>query len=250
MKLSVITINLNNANGLKKTIQSFADQNFSDAEMIVIDGGSSDGSKEVIEAHKNHIAQWVSEKDGGIYHAQNKGLGLAKGEYCLFLNSGDYFATTDVLTNIFSGNYPEDLLYGNMIIQRKDGSSYPGKMPEDLSFHHMIADTLWHPVTFIRKSLFEAFGKYDETLKMVADYDFFLKVLIVHNVSRRYFDFPISVFNLDGFSSNPDNRKLQQEERTAVQLRYFPPAVIESAKKLNALLGSKWYRLLQLLKFV
>ncbi len=250
MKLSVITINLNDAAGLEKTIKSFSGQDFSDAELIVIDGGSSDDSTKVIREMQDRISYWVSEKDGGIYHAQNKGLKQAKGEYCLFLNSGDYFASDDVLKRVFNSGYTDDILYGDMMILRKNGIMSSGTMPADISFHHMIADTLWHPVSFIKKSLFDKFGMYDESIKMVADYDFFLKVLVVHNVSRRHLGFPIAVFNLEGFSSDPRNRKLQLEERRTVQLRYFPGAVIDSAEKLNKILSSKWYRMLHLLKIV
>ncbi len=248
MKLSIITINFNDKVGLERTIKSVSEQTWTDFEFIVVDGGSEDGSIEVIQKFQSAVTSWVSEKDHGIYHAQNKGLGKAIGEYCLFLNSGDYFASPDVLSKVFTLGLNEDIIYGNMMIVRKDGSVYEGKMPDRITFHHMIADTLWHPVSFIRRSLFEKFGIYDESLKMVADYDFFLKTAIVHGVSMKHVNFPIAVFNLDGFSSDPVNRKFQEEERRIVQLRYFSRKTIDTAIQLNRILNSRVYRILHYLK--
>jgi glycosyltransferase involved in cell wall biosynthesis len=250
MKLSVITVNLNDEHGLEKTVRSFEEQKFDGAELIVIDGGSTDGSRRVMDQYKHVITLALSENDNGIYNAQNKGIQRSKGEYCLFLNAGDYFAGADVLRKVFNSGYIEEILYGDMIIRRRDGSQYDGKMPDNITFHHMITDTLWHPVSFIKKSLFEKYGLYDESLKMVADYDFFLKVLIVHNISRKHLPFPVAVFNLDGFSSDPANRDLQMEERRMVQRRYFPESVIDTAKELNRIRATRLFRLLRYFKFV
>ena len=94
MKLSIITVNLNNLEGLKKTYESVVSQTFTDYEWLVIDGGSTDGSREFIEQHQDKFAYWCSEPDKGIYNAMNKGIVRAKGEYLNFMNSGDYFALT------------------------------------------------------------------------------------------------------------------------------------------------------------
>ena len=90
MKLSIITINYNNCSGLEKTIQSVIKQSFTDYEWIVVDGGSTDGSKELLEKYQNHFAFWVSEPDNGIYHAMNKEMQKATGDFCLYINSDDY----------------------------------------------------------------------------------------------------------------------------------------------------------------
>ena len=114
MKLSIITINLNNKNGLSETISSVIAQTFTDYEYIIIDGQSTDGSLEVIKQNANHINQWISENDHGIYNAMNKGLNLAKGEYCLFLNSGDSLYDSDVLQVLFSQSFTEDIISGGI----------------------------------------------------------------------------------------------------------------------------------------
>ena len=102
MKLSIITINYNNKNGLQKTIDSVISQTFKDFEWIIIDGGSTDGSKELIEKYSQHITYWVSEPDKGIYNAMNKGIKVAKGEYLFFLNSGDYLVQPNTINQIFT----------------------------------------------------------------------------------------------------------------------------------------------------
>ena len=100
-KLSIITVNLNNKAGLQKTIESVFSQTFTDYEYLVIDGGSEDGSKELIKKYENKFVYWVSEKDKGIFNAMNKGILKASGEYLLFLNSGDYFYDSAVLDDVF-----------------------------------------------------------------------------------------------------------------------------------------------------
>jgi len=241
MKLSVITICLNDLEGLKRTVNSVVAQSFNDFEYIVIDGGSTDGTIDFLKKQETKIAKFVSEKDDGIYNAMNKGIALANGEYCLFLNSGDYLVNDDVLMSVFLQNKSEDILYGNMIIESENGSRRHGKMPKELSFVHMIGDTLWHPVSFISKSLFDKYGMYDESLKMVSDYDFFLKVICLHKVSTAYLNFPIAVFNLKGFSSLPENRRILEMERNIVQKRYFlEDQLLRAYKKIefnNSLLG-------------
>ncbi len=249
-KLSIISICFNNREGLQRTLESVFRQTFRDFELIVIDGGSTDGSAEFIRENKDKISFWVSEKDNGIYNAQNKGLDKATGEYCLFLNSGDYLVDEKVFENVFRNNPSDDIVYGNMIIRKPGGEERHGKMPTELSFHHMIADTLWHPVSFIRRELFKTIGKYDETLKMVADYDFFLKAIIVHEVKTKHCGITVAVFTLDGFSSDPKNLSIRNEERKLVQSRYFSKKVIESAKSLNIILQSPLYRLARFLKLV
>jgi glycosyltransferase involved in cell wall biosynthesis len=228
MKLSVITICFNDFNGLMKTVPSVLSQTFGDFEYIIVDGLSTDGSLEFLKSQKG-ISRIISEKDSGIYNAMNKGICNAKGEYLLFLNSGDYLVDDNVLKNVFSTQFKEDILYGNMLIE-KDGKKRLGKMPVKLSFRHMIEDTLWHPVSFIRKTLFDSIGYYDESMQIVSDYDFFLKAICVKKVSYRRLDVAISVFNLDGSSSLPENRKKLVAERKLVQEKYFSPEQLKKAR--------------------
>ncbi len=227
MRLSIITINYNNKPGLEKTIASVINQSFTDFEYIVIDGGSTDGSAEVLQNFKDKITYYVSEKDAGIFNAQNKGLAKATGEYCLFLNSGDYLADQNVLKNVLNKNFTADIAYGNMYIAHPNGKKEKGYMPAKITFFQMMNDTLWHPVSFIKRALFTKYGNYNETFKIASDYDFFFKVLLTKNASTFYLDEFISVFSLDGASSSPDNSAKLLTERRNIQLQYFHLSVIE-----------------------
>jgi glycosyltransferase involved in cell wall biosynthesis len=237
--LSIITINYNNENGLLKTIESVINQKFKDFEYIIIDGGSSDNSKSIIESYQSKIAYWVSEKDNGIYNAQNKGILNSKGEYCLFLNSGDYLCNVDVLKKIFNKESIADIIYGNMQIDYGNGKILSGKMPSKLTFKQMYLDTLWHPVSFIKRSLFLTYGFYDEKYKIVADYDFFFKVIVMKSVCTQYIDIDISVFNMEGVSSLVINKEKEQLERKMVVQSYLPSLVIDYAEELKLVNLSK-----------
>ena len=104
MKLSIITINFNNHDGLQKTINSVIAQTWKDFEWIIIDGGSTDGSKNLIEQYDKYITYWISESDKGIYNAMNKGIKIARGDYLQFLNSGDYFYNEKVIEKFCNRN--------------------------------------------------------------------------------------------------------------------------------------------------
>ena len=117
-QISIITINYNNASGLEKTIRSVVEQTYNEYEYIIIDGASSDKSKEVIQEYQRYIDFWCSEKDSGIYNAMNKGIQKASGEYLLFLNSGDVLNNSAVLADIHGFLSGEDFVYGDLVFVR------------------------------------------------------------------------------------------------------------------------------------
>lgn len=225
-ELSVITINFNDAAGLERTIGSLGIQTYRDFELIVIDGGSTDGSVDVIKKNEGLIRYWVSEKDKGIYNAQNKGIAQTKGNYCLFLNSGDSLINEHVLQKVFANKPSADIVYGDMQIDWGNGKITHGKMPDTITKEHMILDTLWHPVSFIKRTLFEKYGTYNEEYKMVADYDFFFKTIIANNVSTQHVNLEISLYNVNGFSSKPEFKAIEKEERARVQRSYLKDSLV------------------------
>lgn len=227
--LSIITINRNNANGLDKTIQSVINQSYEDFEYIVIDGNSTDHSIDIIKKYNSNINYWVSETDKGIYNAMNKGIAKTNGNYVLFLNSGDYLVNNDVLKSVFEKQQTADIIYGNMQIDWGNGKITSGKMPDKITFKQMYIDTLWHPVSFIKKTLFDKYGLYNETYKVVADYDFFFKVIIINNVTTYHINVDIAMYNLNGLSSLPENKALEQAERRKVIESYLPQSIIDFA---------------------
>lgn len=220
MQLSIITINLNNSNGLHKTIGSVISQTFNNFEFLVIDGGSSDNSVDVIHQYSDKISYWISEPDSGIYNAMNKGIRQAKGDYYFFLNSGDYFVNNLVLEKVFSQECNTDVIFGNILVwfdNKFVGKSF-GK--EKLSFLDIYASLIKHQATFIRRDLFDEFGLYNEELKIVADWEFFLKTVGLGGVSYKYLDLDISCFDNNGLSNN--SGPLTANERKTVIATYLP----------------------------
>lgn len=222
-KFSIITINYNNAEGLKKTMDSVFNQTFHDFEYIVIDGGSNDGSKALIENNSSRITQWVSEKDTGIYNAQNKGAKLAKGDYCLFLNSGDYFADNDVLKTVSESGMTEDFIYGDLLLENEAGEVTKGISPDKLGVYHFMISTLWHPCTFIKRDVFLKYGYYKENYKITGDYEFFIRTILKNKLKYKHVNRFVSVFNTGGIGSTDTNRQLQEKEREQSWLENYSP---------------------------
>ena len=223
MNVSIITINYNNASGLKKTIESVVAQSYTNFEYIVIDGGSNDGSRDLIKQHAERIRYWVSENDGGIYNAQNKGINVAAGKYLLFLNSGDYLVDDSVLSKACDLINDEDIVYGDLsLIDNKNNSvlkTYPSLLTFDYFYLHN--ESLPHPSAFIKKSLFKKVGLYNEAFKIVSDWEFWLKAIFLYQATYKKIPVPISVFSLDGVSSTKKNIDLARKEKEEVYTKFF-----------------------------
>jgi glycosyltransferase involved in cell wall biosynthesis len=232
-KISIITINYNNVEGLKRTVKSVVSQKWKEFEYIVIDGGSTDGSTAYIESQSEHVDCWVSEPDQGIYNAMNKGILKATGEYLLFLNSGDHLISEKILEQNFKFITVQDIIYFNLNVI--DGSNtFLKKYPDQLSFSYFTKDTLPHPATFIRASLFRRIGMYDESFKIVSDWKFFIESICKFNCSYIRIDETLTTFYLDGLSSDPQNKVLIFEEKQRVLKSQFR-AFIEDNQELVSL---------------
>jgi len=244
MKLSIITINYNNANGLKKTMESVLAQTSQEFEYIVVDGGSTDGSKEVIMHFAHHLTispshhlLWLSEPDAGIYNAMNKGIRMAKGEYVQFLNSGDYLVANDVTARMLNflnrrnqelktNNEKEiSIVYGNMLKVLKDGSVFYNKEIPNVSMLTFFRGTINHSSAYIQKKLFDQYGLYDESLKIVADWKFYLITVGLHNEKLEYADIDMTYFDTSGISNT--NSVQDRDERRIVLEALLPPLVLK-----------------------
>lgn len=221
MKLSIITVNLNNKDGLQKTIDSVVSQTFKDFEWIVIDGGSTDGSKELLEQYADHFAYWVSEPDKGIYNAMNKGIKVAKGEYLQFLNSGDWLCDKITLEQCFSHGFTADVVYGDLFFY-KNGEISESVYPENVSLKFFYQRSLGHPASFIRRELLMG-NPYEETYRIVSDWLFFLKQAL-NNKSFEHINEFVVYFDLNGLSST--NGDLLINERSELIKEYFPQMLI------------------------
>lgn len=223
MKLSIVTINYNNKEGLRKTIESVVGQTYSNIEYIVIDGGSTDGSTDVIRMYEDAISYWVSEPDKGIYNAMNKGEAKATGDYVLFLNSGDYLVSPtiiDEIRNDFFSN--EDIIFGLL-------KTYPSCRIGYTDIHLPLTmqdfferSPIPHPASFIKRDLFVDI-KYDETLKIVSDWKFFLQMVVFKGCTCKKLEKVITVFEDEGISSS--NIEACNDERTNVLKNLLPIAI-------------------------
>lgn len=222
IKLSIITINYNNLLGLKKTVESVVNQTCKEFEYIVVDGGSTDGSAEYIESKSEQLNYWVSEPDQGVYYAMNKGVEKAKGEYLLFLNSGDVFYNDNVLLETKKSLHLDmDILYGDLWIVGEQGIGFRNRFPDYVDFPFLKKTSLGHPSTFIKKELFYTYGLYRTDLKIISDWAFFVNVLCRHKVSHCKIDHIIATFYEGGLSTSTVYHQQHIDERKKVLLEMF-----------------------------
>lgn len=256
IEVSIITVNLNNAAGLKKTVESVMNQVFRNFEYIVVDGASTDGSIEAIKEYTSRIDHLVSEPDQGIYHAMNKGIGMANGRYCLFLNSGDWLADDQVLSNVFEKEQDADIISGDTAYYdpAKQTVKWLIPSPDDLTANTFFNGTLPHQSTFIKRELFLKYGLYSEELIIASDWLFFVETFLERNATYSHYTGLVSYFNLDGFSYRNENKNLPKEEQLAV-LRTKYPRFIADYNRLKQLheenigwTGSREFRVYQFLK--
>lgn len=233
MRLSIITINRNNAAGLEKTMRSVAAQTFKEFEYIVIDGASTDGSVEVIKKLEPEFAQlkWVSEPDTGIYNAMNKGIRMASGDYIQILNSADCLVIPDVtecmLAALEKADYPS-ILYGNMVKCFPDGrrtvdKSFAGR---EITMLDMFTGTLNHDPAYIRRDLFDKYGYYDENLKIVSDWKWYVQAIIHGSEKPQYVDMDVTLFDMTGISEDEKSKAMIREERSKVLEALVPSAFL------------------------
>lgn len=208
--ITIVTINLNNKNGLRKTIESVISQTYFDKiEYIIIDGGSTDGSVDVIKEYEDKISYWVSEPDKGIFNAMNKGIDVSTGEYSLYLNSGDYLYANDVIEKIMD-KLDKDIVYGNENKLKQGRTAILSKYPDKLTEFFFKTTALPHQSTFIKTELLKK-NKYSEEWKLLGDWLWFRERIMVDGVSYKHLPIVISNYGLDGVSTR--QRKIHEQEK-------------------------------------
>lgn len=266
MKLSIITINRNNAPGLRKTIESVFAQTYKDFEYIVIDGASTDDSVDIIKDYSRRFEigdlrlenfKWISEPDTGIYNAMNKGIEIAsglrvvnafnrselvedknkgivraKGEYCLFLNSGDFLIAPDVIERVMCQCNGADILCARCNVSDSGKVVWTSNPPEQITFGTLYTIGLAHQSTFIKRTLFETCGLYREDFKYNSDIAFWYKAIIDHHATTQRIDVITTDYNLDGISSkeNSDPQFLAEHAEILAPYAMFVPDY-EAVKK-------------------
>lgn len=229
IRYSIITVNRNNADGLKKTIKSVICQTCTDYEYVIIDGGSTDGSVDVIREFEDRITYWISENDKGIYNAMNKGISVSTGDYLLFLNSGDVFYNDHVLELVNQTHTNSDLLIGRESLGGAKPSTFS---PQEITMMSLFKKPLPHQATFISKKLFEN-CLYDENYSIVADWKFWIQKLIIENCTYEYLNVIVDIFDTNGVSLNSNGRGEKECERMFKELLY--PRCINDYRKYNHL---------------
>lgn len=234
MKVSIITITYNDLEGLKRTYRSIRRQTFRDYEWIVVDGGSTDGTKEFLEKHEEELAWWCSEKDKGVYNAQNKGTQHAKGEYSIYMNSGDSFYADDVLEKVFEKDVANaDIVYGNWMLVFEDGKTRLGRAPEAADLAYFFEDNMCHQSMLIRTEAVRN-RPYDESFRIYADWEEWLALLMQGKKFEKT-DITICNFMVGGISTGDNaSEKLKQERKAEIkriQERYYSELWRESMSR-------------------
>lgn len=232
MKLSIITINYNNKAGLEKTIESVMSQTWRDFEWIIIDGGSTDGSKEVIEElAKNpnaNISYWCSEPDKGVYNALNKGIVQCQGDYVSCMNAGDCYYDNETLENVFTRNYTSDVIYGDCLLVN-DKECTLKSYRNGIDMYYFYKDNICHQATFVKLSLMQT-HQFNEEYKIAADYALWLQ-LISENRSFEYVNMTICRYDVTGISSQSSNYKQHKQERDIIQKALVPKLTLDYLEK-------------------
>jgi glycosyltransferase involved in cell wall biosynthesis len=294
MRLSVITVNLNNASGLKKTIESVVNQSFRDFEHIIIDGGSTDDSVEVIHSYTSippgiytplpdlpvithdvliddeaterlrdletkqpksqnteywlpntvhcsmpyapcpkPVVYWISEPDSGIYAAMNKGIKLASGEYVFFLNSGDTFVNSSIVKQLIDCKPSADVVIGKINFISCEGETMNNfeLKEKNITLFSLYMYGIPHQASLIRRQLFFEYGFYDESLKFVSDWKFFVQILIIHD--RSYEIISTTMVNYDNYGVSTLNMGKLIEERNTEFSKLFPARICADYKKIG-----------------
>jgi glycosyltransferase involved in cell wall biosynthesis len=224
MKITVITINYNNKAGLEKTLISVYKQTNKDFEYIVIDGDSSDGCKKIIEDHQNEIAYWVSEKDNGIYHAMNKGIKEATGDFLIFMNSGDVFYNETIIDSLVNQlNSTDEIVYGDVLLRNeKNNTDRIQTHPEKLNFSYFYNQTICQQACVIKRSLFDSIFYFNENYRISSDWEFLIYAIYIEKVRIRKINMLISIFDTSGVSGDSDFQKIATKEREQTINKHFP----------------------------
>ncbi|MDD4869629.1 MAG: glycosyltransferase family 2 protein [Kiritimatiellae bacterium] len=221
-RLSIITVCRNETARIRKTAESVVGQTCTDFEWIVIDGGSTDGTMEILNEYRNRMAHIISEPDSGVYYAMNKGARLARGEWLLFLNGGDLLAGVDVLEGILPllGERGEDVLVGECLCTWPDGRQ-PRRMSHGakLDLHHFYRTTINHQSAFIGRQVFDRFGPYDVSFRLSSDYDFFARA-VLGGVMFRCVPQLVVEYDMTGMTARLKGEKDMMIELRRIRKRY------------------------------
>jgi glycosyltransferase involved in cell wall biosynthesis len=206
-KISIVTVCFNSAVTIRDTIDSVLSQDYVDIEYIIIDGGSTDGTMQIISAYTSRIAKIISEPDKGIYDAMNKGIALATGEMIGILNSDDFYASSDVVSSIVNTYVQSraDIVFGDLIYVASEDTTKVVREYNASDFRPWMLRFGWmppHTATFIKRSIYEDFGMYAMGYKTAADYELFVRILLLKKINYFYIKKTIVLMRMGGATSS------------------------------------------------
>ena len=226
MKISIITVCKNAEKTIETTIRSVIHQTYQDIEYIIVDGNSKDNTLAIIKRYQTNIAKIISEQDGGIYEAMNKGIQIATGDYLLFLNADDLLLHPTTVHQ-FANNLPKspdyvaDIWYGNVIIFNSNNGKGNIWNPGKISKYHLYWSSLPHPATFFNRNSFVKNGLFSTELRLAGDYEWYVRALFKNNLNFKKTTQLVSIFCEGGISTRPEFSKLMHDERKIVLKKYF-----------------------------
>ena len=231
MKISIITIAYNSAETIEATIQSVIAQDYPEVEYIIIDGASKDGTMEVVDKYREHIAVVVSEPDKGIYDAMNKGVARATGEIIGILNSDDFYADNTVLSNVVA-RFKEsgaEAVYADLVYVERDNPDKVVRYWKSKPYKPGMFRKGWmpaHPTFFLKNECYRIHGTYSTELRSAADYELMLRMLEKHKISAVHLPRVLTKMRVGGQSNvSLKNRiRANKEDRRAWKMNGLTPA--------------------------
>lgn len=229
VKISIITVVLNNKKFIANAIESVLSQDYPNIEYIIIDGGSKDGSLKIIQSYENKIHKIISEPDKGIYDAMNKGISFATGDVIGFLNSDDFYTNASVVSKIMNAfNDKTDAIYADLDYVSTYDKNKIIRAWKAGKYHHKKFYSGWmppHPTFFVRKNIYKDFGGFNSTIKSSADYELMLRFILKHKIVLHYIPEVLVKMRVGGQSNrNIINRiKANFQDRKAWKVNNLKP---------------------------
>lgn len=223
-KVSVITVCYNAEEFIEHAIASVLAQTYTNIEYLIIDGNSNDNTVSIINKYKDKIHYFISEPDNGMYDAMNKGIKNASGDIFFFLNSDDVFYDKHVVENVvktFQLNEDVELIYGPIIITNPITNETFIKTHEKISKSFFISGSICQQGIFFRADNFEKYGLFDDTYKIVGDYEWELRTFYKYNIKRKYYPQITVKFRDGGMGGSDKFSELHKKERQKVLTIYF-----------------------------
>lgn len=244
MKVSIITVCFNSVSTIRDAIRSVISQSYHDIEYIVVDGGSTDGTLDIIQAHSSFISHWISEPDNGTYDAMNKGVHLASGDIIAILNSDDFYVHSEVIAQV-AAHFQRtnvDSVYGDLQYVGKDNTDNVIRDWISGIYHRQNFLYGWmppHPAFFVRRAVYKSLGCFDTQLRTSADYELMLRFLYKHKISSHYLPELLVRMRVGGASNKSWQKRIEAnwEDRQAWKMNglrpYFFTALFKPLRKVK-----------------